>query len=91
MSKTIEEHVNDFRAARNIGILGMFSEKSFQVTDDLIIELANGNYSFASRPSDDFPFEVSTTINGIKYFTICDEEEFKNTFGGNANELTTTN
>lgn len=90
MSKTIEEHVNAFREAKNIGILGMYFDKEVQVTDELLIELAKGSYSFDSRPSDDFPFEVSTEINGIKYFIICDEEELKNTFGGSLSEISTS-
>lgn len=88
---TLEVHFKAFRTARRLGIVGFYADNSVQVTNDLLIEIANGNYSVESRFSLDYPFEVSTKINGIKYFVICTREEFKNKFGGNVDELTTAN
>ena len=94
MSKTIEEHAHAVLSAKEAGVLGVYTNNdklAVHVTESVFIKLSNGAYSVEKRECSEFPFEVSTFVNGVKYFAICREEDLKNEFGGALNELTTTN
>ena len=93
MSKTIEEHAHAVLSAKEAGVLGVYTNNDkleVHVTEPVFIKLSNGAYSVTERECSEFPFEVSTYVNGIKYLTICREDDLKNEFGGALNELTTT-
>lgn len=92
--KTVEQHVEAWRAADKFGIYCVYYDDKVHVDKELFEELfqqSNGSYSITNRASEEFPFEVSFKINDITYYSLYSKDGLKNIFGGNDNELVTTN
>ncbi|WP_242272176.1 hypothetical protein [Bacillus cereus group sp. BfR-BA-01310] len=90
--KEIAEYVQAINLAKNNGILNVFGNE-VQVTDELFEELLNekGSLEVVTRDCSDYPFRANFKTNGITYYSIHTEEAIKNIFGGNINELITSN
>ncbi|MGR3774613.1 hypothetical protein ACT1UG_02455 [Bacillus paramycoides] len=90
--KEIAEYVQAINSAKNNGILNVFGNE-VQVTDELFEELLNekGSLEVVTRDCSDYPFRANFKTNGITYYSIHTEEAIKNIFGGNINELITSN
>ncbi|HFJ9284823.1 TPA: hypothetical protein ACGW44_002625 [Bacillus toyonensis] len=90
--KAIEEYVQAIRLAQERGILGVYNNKihvRYQLFEELLNE--QGNLEVLKRDCSEYPFEATFTKNGLTYFSLHTEEEIKNIFGGNINELITSN
>ncbi|MEB8690433.1 hypothetical protein P4H09_16105 [Bacillus cereus] len=90
--KAIEQHVQAINTARDIGVLNTFGNE-VQVTDELFEELLNekGDLEVVTRECSDYPFRANFKRNGITFYSIHTEEQIKNIFGGNIDELITSN
>jgi hypothetical protein len=90
--KVIEEYVQAANKAYDNGIMNIFG-KQVQVTDELFEELLNekGDLEVVTRECSDYPFRANFKKNGITYYSIHTEEQIKNIFGGNIDELITSN
>lgn len=95
--KSLKTHVTAFREAYKQGILSVsMLDGSVQVTDevlqDLLKEIPGGyDFKFRGEGCDEYPYRVSLKVEGTEYYTVCDEDELKNRYGGDLNELITTN
>ncbi|MCQ6529866.1 hypothetical protein [Bacillus mycoides] len=90
--KAIEEYVQAARLANDNGILGVYYNRihvRYQLFEELINE--QGNLEVVKRNCSEYPFEATFTKNGLTYFSLHTEEEIKNIFGGNIDELITSN
>lgn len=89
--KAIEEYVQAANKAYAKGIINIFGN-AVQVTDELFEELLNetGELEVVTRECSQYPFRANFKKNGITYYSIYTEEQFKNTFGGNIDECITT-
>ncbi|MEN1934992.1 hypothetical protein AAIE21_05115 [Paenibacillus sp. 102] len=92
MIKKIEECVQAVRLAQDNGILGVYHNR-IHVRYQLFKELLNeqGNLEVVKRDCSEYPFEATFTKNGLTYFSLHTEEELINKFGGNIDELITSN
>ncbi|PHB90628.1 hypothetical protein COE98_15750 [Bacillus wiedmannii] len=90
--KAIEEYVHAVNKAYDNGVLNIF-ENEVQVTDELFEELLNekGDLEVVTRECSQYPFRANFKRNGIIYYSIHTEEQIKNIFGGNIDELITSN
>ncbi|MBG9837924.1 MULTISPECIES: hypothetical protein [Bacillus cereus group] len=90
--KAIEEHVQAVKSSWIAGILGV-SHNRIQVTSQLFEELLNekGSLQIVNRDCDVYPFQAEFICNDFTYYNLYTEEELKNTFGGNIDELITSN
>lgn len=88
----IEEYVHAVNKAYDNGVLNIF-ENEVQVTDELFEELLNekGDLEVVTRECSQYPFRANFKKNGITYYSIHTEEQIKNIFGGNIDELITSN
>ncbi|WP_041488861.1 hypothetical protein [Bacillus pseudomycoides] len=92
MIKVIEESVQAIRLAQESGILGVYHNRihvKYQLFEKLLNE--KGSLEIVKRNCDEYPFEATFTKSGLTYFSLHTEEEIKNIFGGNINELITSN
>ncbi|PGC39798.1 hypothetical protein COM55_07755 [Bacillus pseudomycoides] len=92
MIKVIEESVQAIRLAQDSGILGVYHNRihvKYQLFEKLLNE--KGSLEIVKRNCDEYPFEATFTKNGLTYFTLHTEEEIKKIFGGNIDELITSN
>ncbi|MEN3133105.1 hypothetical protein [Bacillus albus] len=90
--KAIEEYVQAVRLAQKSGILGVYNDRihvRYQLFEELINE--QGNLEVVKRDCSEYPFEATFTKNGLTYLSLHTEEEIKNIFGGNIDELVTRN
>ncbi|MGE6344113.1 hypothetical protein ACQKIY_06025 [Bacillus mycoides] len=90
--KEIEEYVQAARLANANGILGVYNNQihvRYQLFEELLNE--QGNLEVVKRDCSEYPFEATFTKNGLTYFSLHTEEEIKNIFGGNIDELITSN
>lgn len=92
MIKTVEENVQAVRLANSNGILSVYGNR-VQVNHQLFRKLLNekGSLEVRTRNDDTYRYETAFICNGLTYFTIHTEEELINKFGGNINELITSN
>ncbi|PGU11119.1 hypothetical protein COD21_12415 [Bacillus cereus] len=90
--KVIEEHVQAINTAKDIGVLNTFGNE-VQVNDELFEELLNekGDLEVVTRECSDYPFRANFKRHGITFYSIHTEEQIKNIFGGNIDELITSN
>ncbi|EOO73380.1 hypothetical protein CN966_30440 [Bacillus cereus] len=93
MIKKIEEYVQAVRSAKGNGVLEVYSDNKVQVTEKLFEELLNekGILEIKQRDCSEYPVKVEFTTNGFTYFTVYTAKGFENKFGGNINELITSN
>ncbi|PGW44788.1 hypothetical protein [Bacillus thuringiensis] len=93
MIKAVEESVQAVRLAEGKGILGVYLENKVHVRHQLLEELLNeeGKLEVVKRDDSDFPLQVEFTKNGFTYLSLYTAKEFKNKFGGNIDELITSN
>lgn len=89
--KAIEEYVQAADKAYDIGIMSVWGNQ-VHVTSKLFEKLMNekGSLNVVEDYDDEFPFRTELMINGLTYYSIHTEEQFKNTFGGNIDECITT-
>lgn len=89
----IEAHVKAFGSARANGILDVYSDNKVQVNDALFEKLLDekGSLEVKETGSLQYPVKVEFTKNGFTYFSLYTAKEFKNKFGGNIDELITSN
>lgn len=90
--KAIEEYVQAARLANANGILGVYYNRihvNYQLFEKLLNE--KGSLEVVKRDCDEYPFEAIFVKNGLTYFSLHTEEEIKNKFGGNIDELITSN
>lgn len=89
----IEAHVQAFRLAKNNGILDVYSDSRIQVSDTLFEKLLNEKGSLEVKDTEflSFPVKAEFTKNGFTYFSLYTAKDFENTFGGNIDELITSN
>ncbi|EMY5504773.1 hypothetical protein V8T57_001155 [Bacillus wiedmannii] len=90
--KAIEEYVQAANKAYDNGIMNIFGNE-VQVTDELFEELLNekGDLEVVTRECSDYPFRANFKRNGIIYYSIHTKNQIKNIFGGNIDELITSN
>jgi hypothetical protein len=90
--KAIEEYVQAANKAYNNGILRV-SDNEIHVTSGLFGKLLNeeGSLDVVKHEGLEYPIQTSLTINELTYFSLQTEKEFENTFGGNIDELITSN
>jgi hypothetical protein len=90
--KAIEEYVQAANKAYDNGIMNIFGNE-VQVTDELFEELLNekGSLEIVTRECSQYPFRANFKRNGITYYSIHTENQIKNIFGGNIDELITSN
>ncbi|MFA2831241.1 hypothetical protein [Bacillus paranthracis] len=90
--KAIEEYVQASQKAYENGILGVLGNR-IHVTKELFEELLNekGDLEVVTRKCSQYPFQANFKRNGITYYSIYTEEQIKNIFGGNIDELITSN
>ncbi|WHT89584.1 hypothetical protein [Bacillus cereus] len=92
MIKEVEESVQAVRLAQESGILGVYNNQihvRYQLFEELLNE--HGDLEVVKRDCLEFPFKATFTKNGLTYFSLHTEEEIKNIFGGNIDELITSN
>ncbi|MDA1771569.1 hypothetical protein PDJ95_09240 [Bacillus cereus] len=91
--KAIEEYVQAARLAEEQGILGVYSENEVHVRHQLLEKLLNeeGDLEVVKRDDSEYPLQVEFTKNGFTYLSLYTAKEFKNKFGGNIDELITSN
>ncbi|MCU5273293.1 hypothetical protein OCA15_11640 [Bacillus cereus] len=90
--KVIEEYIQTIHLAQERGILGVYNNQihvRYQLFEELLNE--QGNLEVVKRDCSEYPFEANFTKNGLTYFSLHTEEEIKNIFGGNIDELITRN
>ncbi|SCM13115.1 hypothetical protein [Bacillus wiedmannii] len=90
--KAIEEYVQAANEAYDNGVMNIFGNE-VQVTDELFEELLNekGELEVVTRECSEYPFRANFKRNGITYYSIHTEEQINNIFGGNFDELITSN
>ncbi|MCZ6942400.1 hypothetical protein EJ131_18035 [Bacillus mycoides] len=93
MIKKIEECLQAVRSARANGILDIYSDNKVQVTEALFEEILNekGILEIKQRDCSEYPVKVEFTTNGFTYFTVYTAKGFENKFGGNIDEIITSN
>lgn len=89
----IENSVQAVRLAEEQGVLGIYLENKVHVKHQLLEELLNeeGNLEVVKRDDWEYPLQVEFTKNGFTYLSLYTARKFKNTFGGNIDELITSN
>ncbi|BCC08484.1 hypothetical protein BCM0060_4747 [Bacillus cereus] len=90
--KAIEEYVQAAKKAEDIGIMSVWGNQ-IHVTSKLFEKLMNekGSLNVVEDYDDVFPFRTELTINGLTYYSIHKADDFKQIFGGNIDELITSN
>lgn len=90
---TVENSVQAMMFAKDTGILDVFYKNQIQVTSSLLEKLINekGKLEIVKRDCSTFPVKVEFAKNGFTYFALYSAKGFKNTFGGNIDELITSN
>ncbi|MDA1679460.1 hypothetical protein [Bacillus cereus group sp. TH152-1LC] len=93
MIKAVEESVQAVRLAEEQGILGVYLDNKVHVRHQLLEELLNeeGELEVVKRDDLDFPLQVEFTKDGFTYLSLYTAKEFKTKFGGNIDELITSN
>ncbi|MBG9830532.1 hypothetical protein [Bacillus wiedmannii] len=93
MIRAVEESVQAIQLAEEKGILGVYLDNKVHVRHQLLEELLNeeGDLEVVKRDDWEYPLQVEFTKNGFTYLSLYTVQEFKNKFGGNINELITSN
>ncbi|OOZ97572.1 hypothetical protein CQZ91_13250 [Bacillus cereus] len=93
MIRAVEESVQAVQLAEEKGILGVYLANKVHVRHQLLEELLNeeGYLEVVKRDDWEYPLQVEFTKNGFTYLSLYTVQEFKNKFGGNINELITSN
>ncbi|MBZ4221908.1 hypothetical protein LAE98_07215 [Bacillus wiedmannii] len=93
MIRAVEESVQAVRLAEEKGILGVYLDNKVHVRHQLLEELLNeeGDLEVVKRDDWEYPLQVEFMKNGFTYLSLYTVQEFKNKFGGNINELITSN
>lgn len=93
MIKAVEESVQAVRLAEEKGILGVYLDNKVHVRHQLLEELLNeeGKLEVVKRDDLDFPLQVEFTKDGFTYLALYTAKEFKKKFGGNIDEIITSN
>ncbi|MGG3042584.1 hypothetical protein CMV37_15245 [Bacillus cereus] len=93
MIRAVEESIQAVQLAEEKGILGVYLDNKVHVRHQLLEELLNeeGDLEVVKRDDWEYPLQVEFTKNGFTYLSLYTVQEFKNKFGGNINELITSN
>lgn len=91
--KAIENSIQAVRLAEEQGVLGVYSDNKVHVSRQLLEELLNeeGKLEVVKRDDSDFPLQVEFTKDGFTYLSLYKTKEFENKFGGNIDEIITSN
>lgn len=76
--KKIRQVREDFRELYDLGVIGVSPHTpAVQLTSDLFFSLAGEKYKIEERISQDYPYYLHATVNGLRIFTILTKEEFE--------------
>ncbi|MGG0258445.1 hypothetical protein ABEY48_15170 [Bacillus mycoides] len=91
--KEVSKAVQAFRSARDNGILDIYSDNKIQVSDTLFEKLLNEKGILEVKETGylQYPVKVEFKTNEFTYFSLYTTKGFENTFGGNIDELITSN
>lgn len=76
--RKIKQVREDFRELYDLGVIGVSPHTpAVQLTTELFFSLTEGKYTIEERISQDYPYYLHATVDGLRVFTILTEDEYK--------------